>query len=76
MVNEPSTFQGEGPMACRRMNPQDIGPSLPTVVNVMKELSDGVGGWEEKQVESEAETSTETVRQRVRREVEVKGKGT
>jgi len=32
--NEPSPFQGEGPMACRRMNPQAaIGPSLLTVVD-------------------------------------------
>jgi len=22
IVNEPSTFQGEGPMACKRMNPK------------------------------------------------------
>ena len=46
-VDEPSTFHDERPMACRWMNPQDIGPSLLTAVNVMKEMSDGVGGWEE-----------------------------
>jgi len=55
-------------MACRRMNPKDIGPSLLTAVDVMKEMSDGVGGWEENK-ESEAEMSTETVWRRV---VEVK----
>ena len=42
MVNEPSTFQGEGPIApCGRMNPQDIS-SLTTAVDVMKEM--WVGG--------------------------------
>jgi len=43
MVDEPSTFLGEGPMGCT----QDIGPSLPTAVDVIKEMSDGVGGRKE-----------------------------
>ena len=49
MVNQPSTFQGEGPMVvCRRMNPQGVNPSLPTVFGTMNKMNDGVGEREEK----------------------------
>ena len=62
IVNEPSTFQGEG----RGAN----GP-LPTVVGTYADKNNKVWVGGKK---TETETSTETVRRRGRREMEVRGK--
>ena len=40
--------RGADSVVCRRMNPQGINPSLPTVFGTMNKMNDGVGEREEK----------------------------